>query len=130
MNPWTGWLLAAAALVIGYLGDGWRGTVLALSITAFWLLLQYSRTLRTLRLAGQSPVGHIDDAAWLRTRLRPGMTMLTVLPLTRSLGTVVGAPEHETFRWTDAAGQHIDLVFRRGRLSRWTPSPAGMPDVH
>jgi hypothetical protein len=48
------------------------------------------------------------------------MTMLQVIPLTRSLGQVVGDPAAETYRWTDAGGGSVQAVFEAGRLRRWT----------
>ncbi len=47
----VGWLPALAALAAGYLGWGGRGVVPALTVAAFWLLLQFSRSLRVLRTA-------------------------------------------------------------------------------
>jgi hypothetical protein len=60
MNPVVGWGLAVLAVAAGWLGWGWRGVVLAVTVVVFWLLLQFSRTLRVLRAAGQRPVGTID----------------------------------------------------------------------
>ncbi len=119
MSPLLGWGLAGAALVAGWVGYGWRGIVLALTAIAFWLLLQISRTLRTMRLASQAPVGSVASAVMLHTKLRPGMSMLAVLPLTRSLGRVEGPADAETYRWTDAGGSSVRAVFRDGRLQRW-----------
>ena len=51
-----GWGLALAALVSGYLAYGWPGVALALSVVVFWLMLQFSRALRAMRKASQSPL--------------------------------------------------------------------------
>jgi len=51
MTAWVGWGLAVAALAVGYASYGWPGVVLALGVVVFWLLLQFSRALRALRLA-------------------------------------------------------------------------------
>ena len=120
MNPFLGWTLAATALGAGWMGWGWPGVALAFSVTLFWLLLQFSRTLRVMRLAGQAPMGRIDSAVMLGTRLGTGMTMLQVLPLTRSLGEAVGEPQTETWCWHDAGGDRIQLRFAQGRLAQWT----------
>ncbi len=120
MNPQQlGWGLAGAALLAGGFGYGWSGLLLALTVIAFWLLLQFSRALRTMRLAARAPIGSVASAVTLHARLKPGMTMLAVLPLTRSLGLPVGAPETETYRWTDAGNASVLAVFRHGRLLRW-----------
>lgn len=128
MNPTLGWALAATAFAAGGLVWGWPGVALALAVTMFWLLLQFSRSLRVLRLAGQAPVGHIASAVMLGARLDTGMTMMQVLPLTRSLGEMVGDPQAETWCWRDAGGDRVELRFVQGRLARWTLIRAGTPD--
>lgn len=57
MNSWIGWSLALLGLVAGWSAYGWPGVVLAISVTAFWLLLQFSRVMRLLRKAGGAPIG-------------------------------------------------------------------------
>ncbi len=118
MNAALSWALALAALVTGFLGYGWRGLVLALSVIVFWLLLQFSRALRTLRDAAGRPVGRVDNAVMLNARLHPGMRLPKVLALTRCLGRKVGdAPE--AFEWQDAAGDRVRVELHAGRVSRW-----------
>jgi len=120
MNSRLEWILVGAGLVAGYFAYGWRGVALALSVTAFWLMLQFTRALRTMRLASAAPVGHVDSAVMLQAQLHAGMTMLQVIPLTRSLGQVIGDPATETYRWTDAGGSSVQAVFGAGRLKHWT----------
>jgi hypothetical protein len=127
MNPTLGWALVAAALLSGGLVWGWPGVALALSVTLFWLLLQFSRSLRVLRLAGQAPMGRIDSAVMMGARLGTGMTMMQVLPLARSLGEVVGDPQAETWCWRDAGGDRVELRFVRGRLVQWALTRAEAP---
>ena len=123
---WIGWALAAAAVVVGYLQYGWRGLVLALSITVFWLLLQFSRAMRTMRLAAANPVGHVDSAVMLQARLKPGMRMLDLLALTRSLGVRVG-DDPERWRWTDPGEVAVEVTFARGRTTAWQLIRPGDP---
>lgn len=123
MNAWIGWGLAAVAAVMAGLRYGAPGVAVAVSVTVFWLLLQYSRALRVLRRAGQRPVGAVDSALMLHARLRPGLRLAQVLALTHSLGVRVpgGASEgSERWRWVDAGGVAVVLVFRGGRLAGWT----------
>lgn len=129
MSPLFGWLLAAVAVVAGYVGYGWRGVALALSIVVFWLLLQFSRALRVMRNAAGNPVGHTDNAVMLQARLQPGMRMLQVVTLTRSLGHKLG-DDPETFAWQDAGGDAVHVVLRQGviaevRLVRADQAPGG-----
>ena len=127
MNARLGWGLALAALALGGALWGWQGLALAASAVVFWLLLQLSRAMRVMRRAGEAPVGRVDSAVMLSARLSPGMTMLEVLTLTRSLGEVVGPPEDETWRWQDAGGDGIELRFADGRLKHWTLQRAESP---
>ncbi len=120
-TPWIGWALAALAIAVGYAGWGWRGVILGVTVTVFWLLLQFSRALRVMRAAARAPVGHVDSAVMLHTKLHAGMQMLEVLTLTRSLGERCGdmTAASEVWRWRDAADAEVRLTFEAGRLSRW-----------
>lgn len=123
MNAWWGWGLAGAALVVGWFGYGWRGIVLALSVIAFWLLLQFSRALRVLRQAAQAPVGHVASAVMLHSRLSEGMHLTDIIKLTGSLGRKV-QEEPETFAWRDGGGAAVEVEFQAGKCRRWTLSRA------
>ena len=118
MNTWIGWSLAAAALVAGYMSYGWRGVVLALSVVVFWLLLQFSRALRVMRLAAAAPVGHVPSAVMLHARLSTGLRLMDIVKLTRSLGRKV-RDEPETFAWRDESGAEVEIEFDDGRACRW-----------
>ncbi|MBI5717983.1 MAG: hypothetical protein HZC37_09890 [Burkholderiales bacterium] len=126
MNVNLGWGLALLAFVAGYVGYGWRGVLLALTVVAFWLLLQFSRSLRVLRDAAGRPVGNVDNAVMLHAKLHEGMRLPQILKLTKSLGTKLAAgPDErgeaeETFAWADAAGDSVRVQLRAGRLATWT----------
>lgn len=126
MSGMFGWALAAAALVAGWFGYGWRGVVLAISVVVFWLLLQFSRTLRVLRNAARSPVGHVPNAVMLNARLARGMRLAEIIRLTGSLG-IRERDEPETYCWRDAGGDEIEVVLVGARCERWelrrAPSP-------
>ena len=124
MNPLVGWGLALAAFVAGWVGWGWRGLLLALSVVVFWLLMQFSRGLRVLRQAGGRPVGTIDSAVMLHARLRTGMRLLEILPLTGSLGQKL-ADDPETYVWTDGGGDRVRVELRSGRCSAFALERAG-----
>ena len=118
-SVWLGWALACAALLAGFIGYGWRGLVLASSVIVFWLLLQFSRGVRTLRLAAQAPVGHVTSAVMLQSRLAAGMRLPEVVKLSGSLGRKVG-DEPETFEWRDAGAVAVAVAFGAdGRCLRW-----------
>jgi hypothetical protein len=132
MNASWGWILAALAVVVGWHQWGWQGLVLAVTVTVFWLLLQFSRAVRVMRQAAGAPVGHVASAVMLHSRLRQGMRLLEIIPLTRSLGQRVEEPPApdpalERFVWTDASGASVRVELASGRLRAWTLErpPAG-----
>jgi len=119
MNAATiGWALAVAAVAVGYAGYGWRGVLLAVTVIVFWLLLQFSRALRVMRLAAQAPVGQVPSAVMLHAKLQPGMPLMDVVKLTRSLGRKV-RDEPETFAWRDESGAEVEIEFAGGRCQVW-----------
>ncbi len=124
MNAALGWGLAVAAVAAGYVGYGWKGVVLAFSVITFWLLLQFSRALRVLRLAAGRPVGHVANAVMLQAGLRSGMRLPEVLKLTHSLGRSVST-EPETWAWADEGGDEVQVVLQGGRITRWELKRAG-----
>lgn len=118
MNPWIGWVLAAAALVIGWRMYGWQGALMALTVVVFWLLLQFSRVMRVMRQAGAAPLGRVASAVMFQARLSRGMTMLQVVPAAGSLGSKL-SEQPDAWRWSDASGAHVDCVFEGGKLQQW-----------
>lgn len=130
MSAALGWGLALLGFVAGYVGYGWRGVVLAFTVVAFWLLLQFSRSLRVLREASGRPVGSVDNAVMLHSRLQAGMRLPQILKLTRSLGRQQPlADGEELFVWADAGGDRVELRLRDGRLAAWAlqRADAGAP---
>ncbi|WP_428420645.1 hypothetical protein [Methylibium sp.] len=118
-RPAAGWALAGAAVLVGYWVHGWPGVVLAVTLTAFWLLLQFSRALRVMRRAGSAPLGQVDSAVMLNAKLRAGMTMLEVLPVAGSLGEAIADAPRDTYRWSDGGGASVRVSFVNGRLQAW-----------
>ena len=118
MDARWGWPLVALALAVGWWQWGWRGLVLALTLVVFWMLLQFSRSLRVMGHAAKAPVGHVANAVMFHSRLKPGLPLLQILPLTGSLGQRV-AEDPETWRWADDAGDSVTLVLKDGRLAHW-----------
>ncbi|MEJ6003051.1 hypothetical protein [Paucibacter soli] len=118
MNKWIGGALALAALIVGGLLYGWKGVILALSALMFWLLMQFTRLMRVMRMANSSPVGHVDSAVMLNARLRPGMRLMELIPLTRSLGRKFEG-RAETYVWTDAGGVSVEVQMQQGQVQSW-----------
>ena len=113
-----GWALAVAALAAGYVSYGWPGVALALTVVVFWLLLQFSQALRTLRIASQRPVGKVPSAVMLNARLDVGMRLPQVLRLTLSLGRRV-SEEPEVWAWADDNADEVHVELQGGRVARW-----------
>ena len=118
MNAILGWVLALVLVVLGWRFYGWQGVLLALTATIFWLLLQFSRATRAMKNAGQAPVGHVASAVMLNAKLRPDMTMLQVIGLTKSLGRRLGEGD-DAWAWQDDGGSLVSLQFVRGKLARF-----------
>lgn len=121
MNAWLGWALAVAAVAVGFATYGWPGVALAVSVVVFWLLLQFSRAMRAMRAAAGRPVGTVDSAVMLNSRLKTGMTLIQLLPMTASLGQKDDAagPDAETYVWRDAGGDAVRVELRDGKVTRW-----------
>jgi uncharacterized protein (DUF58 family) len=124
MNAALGWLLAVGAIAAGYVSYGWPGVVLAVTVLAFWLLLQFSMALRVMRNAAGRPVGSVPNAVMFNARLQAGMRLPKVIGLTGSLGLrdtqAPGTPApEEAFVWQDAGGDSVRVEFTHGQVSRW-----------
>ena len=118
LTPAVAWGLVVAAIAAGWVGWGWPGVVLGITVVAFWLLLQFSRSLRVMKNAAGRPVGQVDNAVMLHSKLKTGMTLLQVLTITRSLGTRLGEMP-ERWGWADAGGGRLQLEFDAGKLRHW-----------
>ena len=138
MNPTVGWALAAAALVAGYAGYGWPGVLLALSVVVFWLLLQFSRTMRLMRKTAQRPIGSVGklgSVLMLQTRLQRGMRLADVMNLAGSFGKPLlptgptpALPDTEIYAWTDAGGDSLHVTLLSGKVSAWELKRAAPAD--
>ena len=118
MDAKLGWALAVLATATGYWAYGWRGVLLAVTVVAFWLLLQFSRALRVMRQAANAPVGMVPSAVMLHSKLGAGMRLMEVVTIARSLGRKV-LDEPETFAWRDESGAEVEAEFVGGRCRAW-----------
>ncbi len=119
MNPVIGWGLAFAALVAGWFSYGWPGLALGFSVIVFWLLIQFNRSVRVMRDAGEAPIGYVPSAVMLHSKLRIGLPMLQIVKLTKSLGTRL-SESPEVWAWADESGAEVRIVFDKGLCTRWT----------
>ncbi|MCA3237147.1 MAG: glycerate kinase [Curvibacter sp.] len=125
--------LGAAVLVVaGYQGAGWAGVALAVGALVFWLLLHFTRLMHILKRAADSPMGYVGSAVMLQAKLKPKMTLMHVIAMTRSLGQQLSAPEAqpEQYRWTDPSDATVTCDFVGGKLMRWEfRRPGGAADA-
>ena len=112
---------AVALLVMGYHWYGWPGVAGAAGALVMWILLHFTRMLQVLRRAANRPKGHVESSVMLNARLHPGVSLMQVVALTRSLGEL-RSPEGEqpeVFRWTDTGQSFVECQFQGGKLARW-----------
>lgn len=118
MSAAWGWTLAVLAVAAGYVGYGWQGVVLAVTVVVFWLLLQFSRALRVMQAAAKRPVGQVASTVMLQSRLHKGMTLAHILKLTGSFGHKRGT-EPESYAWADEGGDEVVVLLHGGKLTDW-----------
>ena len=126
MMIWVGGAVLVAAAWRAY---GWAGVALVGGGVVFWLLLHFNRLMQVLKRAADQPLGHVGSAVMLNAKLKPGVTLLHVVAMTRSLGQLMSPKDEqpELFRWTDAGDSHVTCEFLDGKLVRWElvrPAPA------
>ena len=126
MNPIVGWALAAALTLAAWQLFGAKGLVFAVSAFAFWLMLQFNRTVRVMKVAAQNPLAHVPSAVMFQSGLRPGLTMLQIVTLTRTLGRKVEGSDDDWI-WSDPGGDRVRLHFERGHLATWRLERAPEP---
>ena len=106
MSASVGWGLALVGLVAGYMAYGWQGLVMALTMVVFWLLLQFSRSIRVMRMAARRPIGLIDNAVMLQSKLHAnlgdGRAITDFRPSARTLSTLEC---HRTIRRPPSVGR-------------------------
>ena len=107
-----------AAVVLGYRFYGWAGVAAVAGGLVMWVLLHFTRMMQVLRRAANRPIGYVDSAVMLNAKLKPGMSLLHVVAMTRALGQLLTPKDEqpEIFRWTDAGGSHVTCTFVGGKL--------------
>ncbi len=118
MNPVLGWALAAILVAVAWRQYGWQGVAFAATLVIFWLLLQFNRAVRVMKNASSAPLGHVDSAVMLHTKLKRGMTLMQVVGLTKSLGRKM-SDNPERYEWLDGSGASVAVSFERGRATAW-----------
>ncbi|MFT4241779.1 MAG: glycerate kinase [Acidovorax sp.] len=111
-----------ALLIVGYTSYGWPGIAAVGGGLVMWALLHFTRLMSVMKKAANRPVGYVGSAVMLNARLKPGVNLLHVVALTRSLGEALSpeGAQPEVFRWTDGTQSHVTCEFHSGKLRQWT----------
>lgn len=111
----------ACLFIASFNAWGWQGPITVAGGLVMWGLLHYTRMMNVMQKANKSPIGYVGSAVMLNAKLRPGVNLLHVMALTRSLGELQSPegtdPEH--YRWTDGTKSFVDCEFVNGRLVKW-----------
>ena len=115
--PILGVVLIAAA----WRGYGWGGVALVAGGIVMWALLHFNRMMTALKRATNRPIGWLDSAVMLNAKLKPGVNLLHVVAMTKSLGQLQSVKDEqpEIYRWTDGSESHVTCEFSGGRLVKW-----------
>ena len=118
-------IIAPLAIVVFTIGAWqafqWAGIALAVGGVVMWVLLHFTRMMTVLQRAAKRPIGFVDSAVMLNAKLRPGVTLLHIVAMTRALGELQSPPDTqpEVFRWTDGSQSQVNCVFLHGKLKSW-----------
>ena len=112
----------AALFFLGFRSYGWPGVAAVGGGVLMWLLLHFTRLMNVMKKAADRPVGYVGSAVMLNARLKPGVNLMHVVAMTRSLGEALSlqGAEPEIYRWTDGTRSHVTCEFHGGRLRQWT----------
>lgn len=110
-------VLVAAA----YQAYGWRGVAVAVGALVMWLLLHFTRMMQVLKRAANRPIGYVGSAVMLNAKLKPGVTLLHVVAMTKALGELQSPKDTqpELYRWTDGTQSYVTCEFNGGKLKKW-----------
>lgn len=118
--------IAAPIIVIGLIAGAyvyykWTGVALVASGLVMWALLHFNRMMQVLKRAADRPMGYVGSAVMLNAKLKPGVTLLHVVAMTKALGELQSPKDTqpEIYRWTDGTQSHVTCTFIGGKLKQW-----------
>lgn len=114
-------LASVVLIAAAYQAYSWGGVAVAMGALVMWLLLHFTRMMQVLKRAANRPIGYVGSAVMLNAKLRPGMTLLHVVAMTKSLGELQSPKDAqpELYRWTDGTQSHVTAEFHGGKLKEW-----------
>lgn len=112
---------AVILVAFAYRAYGWGGVAIAVGALVMWLLLHLTRMMQVLKRAANRPIGYVDSAVMLNAKLKPGVSLMHVVAMTRALGALQSPKDSqpELFRWTDGTQSHVTCEFLNGKLVKW-----------
>ena len=113
-------------VVAAYRAYEWAGVAMVVTGLVMWVMLHFTRMLTVLKRAADKPIGYVGSAVMLNAKLKPGMTLMHVIAMTKSLGELQSPKDAqpEVFRWKDAGESHVTCTFVGGKLAHhelWRP---------
>ena len=101
---------------------GWMGIAMVVTGGVMWLLLYFTRLVQIMKRASRRPIGFVDSAVMLNAKLKPGVSLMHVVAMTRALGQLESAKDAqpEVFSWRDGTDSVVRCVFVQGKLQSWT----------
>lgn len=114
-------LVGIGLLIAAWRSYGWLGVAFVATGIVMFLLLHFNRTMTVLKRAADRPMGYVGSAVMFNAKLKPKMTLLHVVAMTRSLGLQRTPKDEqpEVYRWTDGGGSYVDATFADGKLVQW-----------
>ena len=111
--------LSLGVLALAYYYYSWMGVAAAGGLLVMWAMLHFTRLMHILQRAAQRPIGYVGSAVMLNVKLKPGMTLMHVIAMTRALGELRSEKDAqpEVYRWTDGTDSWVECTFNGGRLS-------------
>ena len=112
---------AIGLIVFGFVSYGWQGVAAVVGGLVMWALLHFTRLVNVMKKASNRPIGYVGSAVMLNARLAPGVNLMHVVAMTRSLGLQRSPKDEqpEVYRWTDGGGSYVDATFAGGKLVQW-----------
>ena len=125
-------VVGVVLVVVAYRSYGWLGVGLVATGIVTWMLLHFTRMMRVLQRSSDRPVGFVDSAVMLNAKLKPGVNLLHVMAMTKSIGEQMSEKnaDPEIYRWTDGGASSVTCTFNKGKLVKWElvrPVPSDDP---
>jgi hypothetical protein len=112
-------VVGVVAVVLAYREYSWAGVAGVVTVLVMWLLLHFTRMMQVLKRAANRPIGYVDSAVMLNAKLKPDMTLMHVVAMTRALGKLQSDKDAqpEVYRGTDGTDSHVTCTFVGGKLA-------------